>query len=111
MTRRRRAWIRALPILANQGLVLDADRVEVGALAAYARCQGWQHSTEPTGQPFPTRRWRATVLMRQASHGYLSGTHGHGATEEEALAIALASMIRRTEPRDATGGASNGGEE
>jgi hypothetical protein len=72
------------------------DVVDLLDLAAY---RGWQASVERAGAVAGSRRWRATVLtVRPQSDAFqtvLSGTVSHGATEGEALAVALASMLRR----------------
>ena len=101
MSARSRWWMRALPVLAAHGLVPGPDGFDVADLAAFAQERGWQSSTERTGHQGRGRRWRATILTRFAPapgrNVALSGTHGHGDTEDEALAIALAAKIRQDE--------------
>jgi hypothetical protein len=92
---RTRQWIKALMILTAQGLVRGPDGLELHDLCAYALRQGWQVSTERTRKQLPKRRWHATVSNRQVADEVLSGTHGYGITEDEALAIAVAGMVRQ----------------
>jgi hypothetical protein len=89
----------ALPVLAAHGVAPGPDGLDPADLAAAAEARGWRVSTEPAaGAGSPQRRWRATV-MGPASTGpagvFAAGTHAYGATETEALAVALASMLRR----------------
>jgi hypothetical protein len=85
----------AVLILAEQGLHPIDDGFTSSHLAAYAAHQGWTVSIEQTSSPLPRRRWRASVTARLLPHGYLMGTLGSGATEEEALVIAVAGMVRQ----------------
>src|SRR5215207_1056898 len=100
MTTHSRLWTRALPVLATHGLVPGPDGFDVTDLAAFAQKRGWQSSTEQTGHQGRGQRWRATVSIRYAAAtGFgvgLGGNFGHGTTEDEALAIALAGMIRQS---------------
>ena len=100
MNTRNRLWTRALPVLAAHGLVPGADGFNVQDLAAFAQHRGWQTSTVRTGHLGRGLRWRATITGRPVAttpEVTFSGTYGHGSTEDEALAIAVAGMIRRDE--------------
>ncbi len=89
----------AVPVLAIHGLTQGPDGFDATELAAFSREQGWTACAEPTGRSLGQRQWRASVFLSGAPNGrgggLVSGTTGHGATEAEALAVAVASMIRR----------------
>jgi hypothetical protein len=89
----------ALPILAAHGLTPGADGFAAADLVAFLEGRGWTVSAERTDLAAPSRRWRATVFARRpqggGGHVLLSGVTRHGATEGEALAMALASLLRR----------------
>jgi hypothetical protein len=93
-----RLYAAALPVLAAHGLVPGPDGFDPVDLAAFAEARGWWVLAEPTARPTLIRRWRASVL-RPSSTGtagaLVAGTVAHGATEAEAVAVALASMLRR----------------
>src|SRR4051812_22093221 len=84
----------AVLVLATQRLVPGQEGFTSSQLATYAERQGWSVSTEQTSTQSPRRRWRATVTARLLPRGYITGTQGSGATEEEALAVAVAGMVR-----------------
>ena len=84
----------ALAILADNGVEHDRE-----SLACFAERRGWAVTTEVTGRPITRRRWRAAVFVTHltvtSNYPMLSGATGHGATEEDSLAVAVASMLRR----------------
>ncbi len=88
-------YAEAVAVLVTHRVVADQNGCTVSHLATYAARQGWRVTTEQTTNPLVHRRWRATVTARHISDGYISGTQGYGATEEEALAIAVAGMARQ----------------
>ena len=93
-----RRYARALPVLAAHGLLPGPAGFDPADLAAVAAARGWGVSTEPAAKATPARRWRATVSARRPGRGKevsLGGAHGHGATAAGALAVALASLLRR----------------
>jgi hypothetical protein len=95
---RARAYATALPVLAAHGLVPGPDGFAVVDLVAFAAARGWRVSAEPAARPTLLRRWRATVLRSSppgTAGAPVAGTFAHGATEAEAVAVALASMLRR----------------
>jgi hypothetical protein len=89
----------ALPVLAAHGLAPGAGGFDPDALVACAAARGWTASAERVPGARGTLSWRATVFASAPPAGgaaaTVSGVYGSGATEAEALAIALASMLRR----------------
>jgi hypothetical protein len=89
----------ALPVLAAHGLAPGARGFDPAALVAFAAARGWTATAERLPRPPRTLAWRATVFVHAPLAGraeaIVSGVFGSGATEAEALAIALASMLRR----------------
>jgi hypothetical protein len=86
----------ALALLAAHGVATD-----VGSLSRFAEGRGW---TVTVGAAVPSQRrhrWRATAFATRggATPGLstLTGATGRGATEEEAMAVAVAvaGMLRR----------------
>ena len=93
------AYETALPVLAAHGLIPGPDGFAPEDLVAFAEQRAWGTSAEPTGRRARNRRWRATVFSRREGssrvHAPLGGATRYGATEAEALAVALASLLRR----------------
>jgi hypothetical protein len=89
----------ALPVLAAHGLVPGPGGFDPGALVAFAAARGWTATAERRPRPRGTLAWRATAFASAPPAGGAAatvlGVYGSGATEAEALAIALASMLRR----------------
>jgi hypothetical protein len=89
----------ALPVLAAHGLVPGPAGFDPGDLVACAAARGWTATAEHLPRRPGTLAWRATVFARDprvvASGVTVSGAYGSGATEAEALAVALASLLRR----------------
>jgi hypothetical protein len=89
----------ALPVLAAHGLAPGAGGFDPADLVAFAAARGWTASAERLPRPPRTLAWRATVFASVPPAGgagaTVCGVYGSGATEAEALAIALASMLRR----------------
>ena len=92
-------FLSALAILEAHGLIPGPDGFDLHELTALATQCCWHVFTERTTYHTPNRRWRATVSQRSTFAGTVGGihrgAHGAGATEADALAIALASMIRQ----------------
>ena len=88
-------YAEAVAVLVTQRLFPGQEGFTISQLATYAARQGWSVTTEQTTNPLVHRRWRATVTARHISDGYISGTQGYGSTEEDALAIAVAGMVRQ----------------
>src|SRR3954447_23077265 len=84
----------AVVVLATRQLVPGPEGFTMSQLATYAERQGWSVSTEQISTKFPHRRWRAAVTAHLLPRGYITGTRGSGAAEEDALAIAVAGMVR-----------------
>jgi hypothetical protein len=89
----------AVAILAASGIVADDQGFKMLDLVHAAECRGWRVTTEHTATAHRRRRWRVALSCSLPPRGYLVGAQGYGTTEEEALVIALASMIRWMEPR------------
>ena len=92
--------VAAGPVLAAADLTPGPGGYAYGPLAAAATVRGWQVRTEERSLVAPRLRWRAMVLAPVpggAGHRTVGGTHGQGATEEGALAVALARMLIRAE--------------
>jgi hypothetical protein len=92
----------AVPVLASHGLAPGPDGFHPADLFAAVNDRGWIAHTERGTSSGITRRWRASILNHRQTVDYpvsilVGGTHGHGATEAEALAVALAGMLRRGE--------------
>jgi hypothetical protein len=88
----------ALPVLAAHGLVPGPAGFAAADLIAAAAARGWAARTERVAAR-GTLRWRATVFgatrYRRHSGPMLTGATRRGATEAEALAVALAGLLRR----------------
>jgi hypothetical protein len=89
----------ALPVLALRGLAPGAGGFDPAALVAFAAGRGWTATAERFPRTRGTLAWRATVFASVPPAGgaaaIVSGVFGSGTTEAEALAVALASMLRR----------------
>ena len=89
----------AAAILAAHGLVPGPGGFAAADLVAFAVGRGWAARAERTAARGPTRRWRATVAVSLAGatppRVLLGGATRSGATEAEALALALATVLRR----------------
>jgi hypothetical protein len=90
----------ALPVLEHHGLVPGPGGFDPADLYAVAGHRGWLAYAEPGTGTGPSRRWRASVMAHRGETSspvavLVGGTIGHGQTEAEALAVALAGMLRR----------------
>jgi hypothetical protein len=95
-----RLYAAALPVLAAHGLVPGPDGFAVVDLVAFAAARGWGVSTDRVAKARGLRRWRAVILVHNPvpvgrAGIQVGGTTAAGTTEAEALAVALASMLRR----------------
>src|SRR5262249_31881850 len=92
----------ALPVLSAHGLEPGTTGFDAGDLYAVAGDRGWVANVERGTAAGSSRRRRASVIapLRTAANPtavLVGGTTGHGPTEAAALAVALASMLRRGE--------------
>lgn len=95
-----RRYTATLPVLAAHGLAPGPAGFEVADLYALAAYRGWLAHAERSTARGPGRRWRATVVHHRRETAnpiavLVGGTSGHGGTEAEALAVALAGMLSR----------------
>jgi len=91
-----RTYAEAVEELAKHDLIPDHNGFTLSHLMSYAAEQGWSVTTEQTSAKAVGRRWRASVTTHLPPNGYIIGAQGSGATEEEALAVAMAGILRRT---------------
>jgi hypothetical protein len=94
-------YARALPVLSAHGLAAGPAGYDPADLAAVAATRGWVLNAEPSRRVQGVQHWRATVLAHRCDLGNpmgitVAGTSAHGASESEAMAVALASMLART---------------
>ena len=91
----------ASTVLARHGIEPAAGGYDLGTLSATIADRGWQYCTEARGPGYHgSGRYRALVLVRGegiADSRFVSmlAARGQGATEEAALAQALARMLVR----------------
>lgn len=89
--------------LAAHGLSVGPDGYDLGALTRLLDQRGLRWATEPVSlSGTRRRRWRATVFAARPGGGKVGclwGARGHGASEAEALATALAAMLRAAAER------------
>ena len=87
-------------VLARHGLVPGPAGFALWELAAAAAARGWGWGVEPVADSRPLRRPFRALVFAPAPAGRRPGAtslsaRGRGATEEEALAEALARMLAR----------------
>jgi hypothetical protein len=96
------SYATALPVLSAHGLEPGTAGFDVGDLYAVAGDRGWVANVERGTATGSRRRWRASVIAHRRETNrplpvLVGGTTGHGPTEAQALAVALAGMLRRCE--------------
>lgn len=82
------------PILAAHGVAAGPEGYAWSELMALAVARGWHVSVEPAARGSSARRYRALVWTTDGSPFDSYSSRGRGATEEAALAHALAVALR-----------------
>ena len=86
-------------ILAAHGIVPGPDGYDLNALVRLVDQRGWHWSSaRVTNSGRLEARWRVTIFASRAGEdrtGSVQGARGRGATEAEALAGALATLLHR----------------
>jgi hypothetical protein len=92
-------YLAAIAVLEAEGLVRQAAGFDTAELYAFAEQRGWTVTTERLPSSSLTVRWRAALFAPttdpRATWVTTGGTFAQARTEEEALAVAIASMLQR----------------